>query len=390
MPGIGDMRRKPDRTMCENLSNNRKDELARVLHASTAMSKWVIAVALGITVLADASMRAASQDDDARVALFERYADALRRSMHVPGASGLIIRNGGTVWSKGMGFQDVESRVVATPDTLYDIASLTKTFASLLLLQCVERGTLSLDEPMSRYTTAIPEPNATVRHVLTHTSQGSPGSAYRYDGNRFAALTGVVTACQGKPFRQALADILDRTAMTSSVPGHDLDQPSASLASLFDAPTLARYAAAVRRLATPYQTNGQSAARTDFPPRDISASAGLLSSVNDLAKYDAALDANLFISATSQSLAWTNARSSTTSLELPYGLGWFIQNVNGVRVVWHYGQWSQYSALYIKIPERRLTLILLANSGGLGEAFPLGNGDVMVSPFARAFLGLFL
>jgi hypothetical protein len=71
-------------------------------------------------------------------------------------------------------------------------------------------------------------------------------------------------------------------------------------------------------------------------------------------------------------------------------LGWFSQRVNGVRVIWHYGQWPQYSALYIKVPERRLTLILLANSGGLGEAFPLGDGDVMVSPFARTFLGLFL
>ena len=61
-----------------------------------------------------------------------------------------------------------------------------------------------------------------------------------------------------------------------------------------------------------------------------------------------------------------------------------------MRVIWHYGQWSQYSALYIKVPERHLTLILLANSGGLGEAFPLGDGDVMVSPFARVFLGLFV
>jgi CubicO group peptidase (beta-lactamase class C family) len=126
-----------------------------------------------------------------------------------------------------------------------------------------------------------------------------------------------------------------------------------------------------------------------FPPRDINASAGLLSSVTDLAKYDAAVDANLFISAESQALAWTNARSSSTSLELPYGLGWFIQTIDGVRVIWHYGQWPQYSALYIKVPERQLTLILLGNSGGLGEAFPLADGDVRVSPFARVFLGLF-
>ena len=354
------------------------------------MLKSFVVGMLGIGLLAELPMRAAPQDDDANVALFERYAESLRRSTRVPGVSGIILRDGRTLWMKGLGYQDVESRVAASPDTLYDIASLTKTFTSTLLLQCVERRTLSLDEPMSRYTTAIPEAGATVRHVLTHTSQGSPGAAYRYDGSRFSALTAVVTACHGKPFRLAVADILDRSAMTSSVPGHDLEQPSAALASLFDASTLARYASALARLATPYQTKGQSAARAEFPPRGISASAGLLSSVTDLARYDAAVDANVFIGADSQALAWTNATSSSTSRALPHGLGWFIQTINGMRVVWHYGQWSQYSALYIKVPERHLTLILLGNSGGLGEAFPLADGDVRVSPFARVFLGLFL
>src|SRR4030095_2443689 len=261
-------------------------------------------------------------------------ADALRRIPHVPGISAAIIRDGRTLWSRGLGFQDAEARVAATPDTVYDVASLTKTFTSTLLLQCVERGTLSLDDRMSRYTTAIPETDATVRHVLSHTSQAPAGTVYRYDGNRFAALTAVVTACHGRPFRQALAaEILDRAAMTSSVPGHDLEQPTSSLAALFDAAPLSLYSAAITRLAPPYATSGDSFSKTEFPPRDISASAGLLSSVNDLAKYDAAIDANLFISASSQALAWTNARSSTTSLELPYGLGWFSQSVNGVRVI---------------------------------------------------------
>jgi CubicO group peptidase (beta-lactamase class C family) len=356
-----------------------------MLQMGRAMPKASLVVAIAACVLSGTPARGAAQDDEARTALFARYADALRRIHHVPGISAAIIRDGRTLWSRGLGFQDVEARVAATPDTVYDVASLTKTFTSTLLLQCVERGTLSLDDRMSRYTTAIPETDATVRHVLSHTSQAPAGTVYRYDGNRFAALTAVVTACHGRPFRQALAEILDRAAMTSSAPGHDLEQPTSSLAALFDAQTLSRYSAAITRLATPYATRGDSFSRTEFPPRDISASAGLLSSVADLAKYDAAIDMNLFISAASQSAAWTTAGAS-----FPYGLGWFSQRVAGTRVIWHYGQWPQYSALYIKVPEQRLTLIMLANSGGLGEAYPLAAGDVMVSPFARAFLGLFL
>ena len=227
-------------------------------------------------------------------------------------------------------------------------------------------------------------------HVLSHTSQGTPGAAYQYDGNRFAALTSVVDACQAKPFRQAVATaILDRAAMIDSVPGHDLEQPTAALAALFDPPTLARYAEAVKRLAVPYLTSAQGADPVAPPPRDISAAAGLLSSAVDLAKYDISIDANVFVSRASQELAWTNA-VSPAGQTLPYGLGWFIQREHGVRLVWHYGQWPQYSALYLKAPERGLTLILLANSGGLGEAYPLAAGDVMVSPFAKAFVRIFI
>src|SRR6266545_8179776 len=215
-----------------------------------------------------------SQDLDTDLAVFDRYVEALRRQLQIPGLSAAIVRGGHTVWSKGYGFQDVEAGVPATPDTIYDIASLTKTFTSTLLMQCVERGSLDLNTPISRYTAAIPEAGATVRHVMTHTSQGVPGSVYRYDGSRYAALTAVVTACAGRPFRQALAsDILDRAAMTGSVPGHDLDRPAEILALMFDGPTLARYASTLSRLATPYTTTRSGAARADYPPRDISASA---------------------------------------------------------------------------------------------------------------------
>ena len=356
------------------------------------MRSRVAPVALTLAALAAfVPGTAFTQDSDAAIALFERYVESLRRIARVPGLSGIILRDGRAIWLRGLGFEDVESRIAAAPDTLYHVASLTKTFTSTLLLQCVERGTLSLDERIARYSSVIPEPDATIRHVLTHTSQGAPGAIFRYDGDRFFALTAVVTACHGRPFRQALAaEILDRAAMRDSVPGHDLERPTPTLAALFDAPSLIRYAAAVRRLALPYVALRGGANRSDYPPRDINAATGLLSTVVDLAKYDAAIDANVFISRASQQQAWTNAVSSTFRDTLPYGLGWFVQEENGVRVIWHYGQWSQYSALYLKVPDQRLTLILLANSGGLSVAFPMAAGDVMVSPFARTFVKLFV
>jgi CubicO group peptidase (beta-lactamase class C family) len=120
-----------------------------------------IALTLTVTFVVLLARPAPTQDGDANAALFERYVEALRRIAHVPGISGVILRDGRAVWQRGLAFADVDGRVLAAPDTLYDIASLTKTFTSTLLLQCVERGTLSLDERIARYSSAIPEPTAT-------------------------------------------------------------------------------------------------------------------------------------------------------------------------------------------------------------------------------------
>ena len=73
------------------------------------------------------------------------------------------------------------------------------------------------------------------------------------------------------------AQILEPLAMRDSVPGQDLEQPSAALAALFDAPTLERYASVIARLAKPYtlDSRGRTVA-ADYPPRTINASAGLM------------------------------------------------------------------------------------------------------------------
>ena len=327
---------------------------------------------------------------DDRLALFSRYVDALRRQLGIPGLSALVAKDGRVVWEAGFGAQDLERHLPATPDTPYSIASLTKTFSSVLLLQCVERGTLDLDETIRRYTTLIPEPGATVRHVLTHMSEGTPGQRFKYDGDRFAALTPVIEACAGAPFRLVLArEILSRLAMQDSVPGHDLEQPDAAAASLFDVATLERYQRVLGRIARPYVVDSRRrASPAPFPPHGINAAAGLVSTARDLAAYDRALSDGVLLRPASLELAWTPA-TTNSGQSIPYGLGWFTERVDGERVVWHYGLWGQaYSSLMLKLPERSVTLILLANSDGLSGRFPLAAGEVRVSPFAEAFLTL--
>jgi CubicO group peptidase (beta-lactamase class C family) len=75
---------------------------------------------------------------------------------------------------------------------------------------------------------------------------------------------------------------------------------------------------------------------------------------------------------------------------LPYGLGWFIQQREGININWHYGYWVGMSSLIIRVPEKKISFVLMANSDMLSAPYPLGNGDIWVSPYAREFLKSFV
>jgi CubicO group peptidase (beta-lactamase class C family) len=124
-------------------------------------------------------------------------------------------------------------------------------------------------------------------------------------------------------------------------------------------------------------------------PQSFSVSAGLISTVLDMAKYDIAIDQNRFLKKETQQLAFTPAVSSKGET-MPYGLGWFTQNFQGMKMFWHYGYWTGNSSLILKVPERNLTFIIMANSDNLSRPTDLGSGDVTSSIVAMAFLKTFV
>lgn len=345
-----------------------------------------------IVVLAAVALGGGTEAQPLAFTLFERYMESLRQQAGIPGLSAAIVQDRQIVWEWGSGLQDVENSIPATPRTPYLVADLTQTFAAVLLMQCAERGTLDLDDRIQRWTPLIPEADATVRQVLVHASEGAPLGAFKYAPPRYAALTPVIEQCASQPYRTLLAQtILDGLGMIDSVPGHDLGDPSASARQLFSEERLAQYAAVLGRLATPYKVDKRGrAARSEYPPKGINAAVGLVSTVRDLARYDAALDDHVLLRPETLALSWTNA-ASASGVPLPSGIGWFVQRYEGERIVWHFGASTDaFSSLILKVPNRDLTLILLANSDGLSSFFPLAEGDVTASLFARVFLRLFL
>ncbi|PYM92050.1 MAG: hypothetical protein DME04_17075 [Candidatus Rokuibacteriota bacterium] len=344
---------------------------------------------------ASAQQRGTSASVGERLQRLERQLEDLRQTLKIPGISAAVVKERRLLWVKGLGLADVEHKMPALPETTYRIASLTKPFASTLLMQLVEQGRLDLDDPMAKYSPDFRQRfgrgPVTVRHVLTHTSHDPSGDTYWYDGFRFSHLADVVARASGKPFRERLArNILDVIGMADSVPGQDVLDDRAKWSAFLDADHARHYEAGLAKLAKPYRLDGAETVRGIYPPRGISAAAGLVSNVLDLAKYDVAIDGHTLVRAETQERAWTPA-STIDGRKLPYGLGWFIQPHEGARLVWRYGYWPEsFSSLYLKLPERRITLVLLANSDGLSAPFLLGAGDVTRSAFANSFLRIFV
>ena len=318
------------------------------------------------------------------VSLFERYLESLRQQSGIPGLSAAIVQDGRVIWDGGFGFQDVDGLVRATADTPYPLLDISQALSSTALFErCLERHELELTDRVRRWNDKFGDDTTTVAQLLAHIASGS----FRYDAGRFAALTTVIEQCSRGQFPRILADrILSRVGMTSSVPSHDLADETPTR-RIFTNDERSRYDSILKRVAMPYKVDSRGrAARSEYARPTVSASTGLVTTVRDLAQFDRALDDNILVHPDTRRQAWEPAASS-----LPTGLGWFVQRYNGERIVWHFGvARDAYSALYVKVPGRNLTLILLANSDGLAAPYTLANGDITVSLFAQLFLKLFV
>jgi len=334
--------------------------------------------------------RAASPIDLKRLRRLEAQFEQLRSLLRIPGMSAAIVKDQKLLWTKGFGHADVEKRIPATPNTLYYIASLTKTFATTVLMQLVELGKLDLDEPMSRYSNEFKDDSVKVKHVLSHTSGGKPGDSFRYDGARFALLTAVIEKKTGKSFRQVMTEMfLEPLNMSGSVPSGDVLTTASANPELFGKDKLDRYQKTLARYAQPYRLYGDEIVHTTYPWGGISTAAGLLSTAPDLARLDIAIDQHVYLKKETQDQSWTPFVSNS-GRPLVHGLGWFVQNYHGLKCIWHFGNDpDEFSGTYIKVPEKGLSLILLANSDALSAPFyrtGILTSSVIVASFLRIFI----
>jgi CubicO group peptidase (beta-lactamase class C family) len=316
----------------------------------------------------------------------------------MPGASVLVMRDDTVLVQKAFGLADVEAGVVATAQTNYRLASVSKQFTAAAILLLVADGRLAVTDLASKHLPELP-PHAsgvTVRHLLTHTSgirdyedfvpdtqtyqvkdrdaldlirtqadrlHFTPGSAWRYSNTGYALLALIVERVSGQPYGAFLqARIFDPVGMSATV-AHE------------EGRTI------VAHRAYGYRVSGDTVRRTDQSNTSaVLGDGGIYSSVVDLAKWHAALDAGDLI----PRALWTEATTPfvlTDGTPTEYGYGWFIDTFEGTPRLRHHGETRGFTNIAYRFPAHRLTIVVLTNRS---DAAPWDRADHLATTLLTA------
>lgn len=313
---------------------------------------------------------------------FEALLDDIRVQLGIPGLAAAIAQRSNIVWSRGFGFADVEHGRPATDTTSFYVASVTKSVAAIVMMQLVQEGVVDLDDPISDYGVKLDADGVvTVKHVFNHTSQGTPGNVFRYNGGRYAKLGDVMQEATGKTFAQLLTErILQPLGLRHTAPDVNI------LADF--AVTGLRRQAFLANVAMPYELVDGRVVPYGLL-RHFSPAAGLVTSVRDLARISIALDADQLLEpATKEQML-----SPTIEINGPsrtYGLGWYVQTYQGVKLEWHFGLALGHSSLLIRAPQQGLTFVVVANTSRLTGAYDMGVADITVTGPGQLFVESFV
>ena len=309
-----------------------------------------------------------------------------------------LSREVGWSGSPATGSRALELAAPATPETVYEIGSISKQFTATAILLLVEDAKLSLDDPLSKFVAGAPPSWApiTIRHVLSHTTgladfdtgqigfsycrnytgrefvdllarqplQFTPGSAWAYT-NAFPLLGMVVEQVSGQPYTAFVQTrIFDRLGLASARFKRDGD-------------------------VVPHRADGyllkDDAYRHGEParPQVIAANGGVMMNVRDFAAWDLALTAGRLLSRDSLT-AMTTPVVLTGGRTMSHGLGWFMDTFDGHEFGAHWGTTvTGHSAVirrYVISPAGRQHASLSHRAAVRGRPGPGGDRGRRVNP----------
>jgi D-alanyl-D-alanine carboxypeptidase len=336
--------------------------------------------ALVLLLIATVAARADKVDD---------YVKAEMQKQHVPGLSLAIIKDGKIIKVEGYGLANVELSVPAGPETVYKIGSVSKQFIASGIMLLIQEGRVSLDDKISKFLEGTPATwkEITVRHLLTHTS-GIVREAPGFDPLKIQNDADVIKTAYPLPLRFApgekyeycnvgyfaLAEIIRK--VTGKQWGDYLNE-RLFLPLEMNATRTTTMTEIVQNRANGYvwRDGKLRNANIYFALRP---SGAFLSSVLDLAKWDAALYTDRILKQSVRDQMWSPVKLNNGASH-PYGFGWQLDTVGGHRRVHHGGSLPGFRAALARFVDDKLTVVVLTNGDNANpSAIALGVADLYI------------
>jgi CubicO group peptidase (beta-lactamase class C family) len=331
-----------------------------------------------------AAVAPSSPDLAARLEAAEKVIEAKRKELGVPGASLVVVKDDKVVYMKGLGVKDFERQTPVTPDTLFAIGSSSKAFTAMLVAMAADAGKLSLEDPPRKFLPyfklqdAEADAKITVRDLLSHSSGLNrtdiawiTGALNREEVIRVAAQARPTAKLREKFQYQnvmySAAGEVAAKALGSTWEGlveERIFKPLGMKSSVLNGPAMQRS----RDYAFGYFYDENTKETRRLPQRDfpsVAAAGAINSNARDMAQWlrlmlgGGTLDGQRLVS--EKNFAELVKPQQKIAGQISYGLGWFLRDWHGRKVVEHGGNIDGFNALVALMPDERLGFVLLTN-----------------------------
>ncbi|MDP5130327.1 MAG: beta-lactamase family protein [Paraglaciecola sp.] len=299
-------------------------------------------------------------------------------STTLPGLAVAVVKDGELVYSKGVGLANLEYGIPITPDTVFEVASISKQFTAFSILLLADEGRLSIDDEITKYLPELSDlgHKITLRHLLHHSSglrqQGvllelagwqsddiatqaqalkllsmqkdlnfTPGEMFEYSNSGYFLLAEIVSRVSGQSFAEFTQNrIFKPLGMTNSA-------------------FPANYRAVIKNKAYSYRRTTNGFAKSVLLS-DMVGSTGLTTTVKDLAKWAVNFEqpkvGNL---AVIQQMKTPNVFNNGETIN--YAFGQVIDKHRGIEAMGHGGTIAGYRTFLLRMPGEKLSVVVLAN-----------------------------
>jgi CubicO group peptidase (beta-lactamase class C family) len=330
-----------------------------------------------------------------------------------PGVAVLVMKDQKILFKKGFGLENISKKIPITPETVFELCSITKQFTAMAVMMLVERGKLSFSDPLTKFFPAFPDyaRKITIRHLLNHTSgledyvellirsgkidsdfespsdrtdwpfeptdkdilallfkqkflRFIPGDEYEYCNSGYIVLGQIVEKISGKKLSQFLAENILRPLGMKNTVLNDETKPK------------------VPHLAVSYMPAGNELKGVNYTStRSVYGDGGLQSSLNDLIKWFDALENNRLVKTSTLKQAFTSGKLNSGA-NTGYGFGWYVGNAFGLERVTHSGTYIGFHHVLMYYPQQHFIALVLSNDGRL--TYP--DRSVLINRLAKIYL----